>query len=290
MSCFVHDLAFESPSVGVKALRCWSPRDSVGHEHEYPADRISLVRAGVFARTIAGRRVVADPTQVLFVNRGDVHRFTYPLDGGNCCTVLEPGEETLAELRWCVDPDATRFATDQRCVPIAVARVHHELLRGIAATRREPLAVEEVALELCRALVALGQRPDANPRGRSRARAAGRGRRIVEEVRLVLNARIDRPPTLTMLARAMRCSPYHLSRLFRTHAGMPMRAYVAALRTTEAARWLREGATDLGQLALELGYYDHAHLTRAFTATWGCSPSRFRQAACARRYHPGGGA
>src|SRR5215467_13842936 len=98
MTTFCHTVVFESSTIAIKTLRSWNRRDLEGFDHEYGASRISLVRAGVFARVIEGRQLVADPTQALLVNRGDVHRFTYPLDGGNACTVLEPALPTLAEL------------------------------------------------------------------------------------------------------------------------------------------------------------------------------------------------
>lgn len=67
---------------------------------EYEANRISFVRSGVFGRRIRGALVVADPVQVMFVNRGDVHRFFYPAEGGNICTVLQPSDEFRTELLW----------------------------------------------------------------------------------------------------------------------------------------------------------------------------------------------
>jgi AraC-like DNA-binding protein len=43
-----------------------------------------------------------------------------------------------------------------------------------------------------------------------------------------------------------------------------------------AAHHLANGASDLTELALQLGYADHSHFTNAFHREWGHPPSQFR--------------
>jgi AraC family transcriptional regulator len=276
MSCYAQSLLFQSPSIEVKSLLCCSPADRVGYEHEYQATRISLVRSGVFARVIRGTPLVADATQVLFVNRGDVHRIFHPLDGGDSCTILEPSGATLKETLWHFDETATRFPVEQADLPPRILHVHYALLQLL--DRRSPgdaMAAEELSLDLWTALVRHAYRRRSLP-PLGRTRTAARQRRTVELVRLTLNARLQCPPSLTELARAVRCSPFHLARVFKAHVGMPVRAYVTRLRAIEAARRILDGADDFASLAFELGYYDHSHLTNAFGVVWGMPPSEFR--------------
>ena len=102
-------------------------------------------------------------------------------------------------------------------------------------------------------------------------------RDLVEGAKLMLNERYQTPPSLTALARALGCSPFHLSRTFHRTVGLSLRRYVGRLRTRWAADRLAKGAGDLTELALGLGYADHSHFTNAFRREWGQPPSRFRR-------------
>jgi AraC-like DNA-binding protein len=276
--CFTHITRFRSPSIEVKSLECGSPADPVGFEHEYEASRISLVRSGVFGRVVRGASLLADSTQVLFVNRGDVHRFVHPVAGGDTCTVLEPSRATLAELHGQFSVSATRFPVDQVCTTRRVTRLHGSLVRALESCGEAgPLAIEELALQLCSEVVFAARHGRPVARRPPRAAVARRQRQIVEHVRLELFARLQSPPSLTELARTAGCSAFHLSRLFTAHVGMPLRSYLVRVRAGEAARRVMEGADDFAALALELGFYDHSHFTNAFVALWGVTPSVFRQ-------------
>jgi len=288
MRCYTYKSLFHSVSIELKVLHCTSPADHVGFEDEHEASRISLVRSGVFARVIRESSLLADPTQVLFVNRGAVHRFVHPLEGGDSCTILEPAPGTLLEIFWHFCREAQRFPVDQRCAPVRIARVHYELLR-LAARRNmgDDLAAEELCLNLCTDLVQLAYHNGPAGRTASGCRAAAAHRRVVERVRLALNAHLRRPPRLSELAQMVNCSAFHLSRVFRMNVGMTIRAYVARLRLAAAARHLLEGENDLASLALELGYYDQSHFTNAFVSAWGVCPSGLRARWRPGRHAPG---
>ena len=57
---------------------------------------------------------------------------------------------------------------------------------------------------------------------------------------------------------------------------MSLRGYLGRLRARLAAERLARGAPDLTELALDLGFADHAHFTNAFRREWGVPPSRLR--------------
>lgn len=66
-------------------------------------------------------------------------------------------------------------------------------------------------------------------------------------------------------------------RLMRRYVGLSPGAMIRRRRLQESAERLRLDATlDIATLAAELGYSDHAHLTRDFRATLGVTPSRYR--------------
>jgi AraC-like DNA-binding protein len=64
------------------------------------------------------------------------------------------------------------------------------------------------------------------------------------------------------------------------HVGLSPAAMIRRRRLQEAARRVREEpGTDLASLAAELGYADHAHLTRDFRAVLGVAPRVYRSEA-----------
>lgn len=68
-----------------------------------------------------------------------------------------------------------------------------------------------------------------------------------------------------------------LQRLVHRHVGVSPAAMIRRRRLQEAAEALRaDPRTDLSALAAELGYADHAHLTRDFRAVLGIAPRTYR--------------
>jgi AraC-like DNA-binding protein len=68
-----------------------------------------------------------------------------------------------------------------------------------------------------------------------------------------------------------------LQRLFAEYVGVPPKWVIARFRLQEAAYRLARGESlNLATLATELGYFDQAHLTRAFTRLVGQSPAEYQ--------------
>ncbi|GGY35509.1 AraC family transcriptional regulator [Pseudoduganella albidiflava] len=81
------------------------------------------------------------------------------------------------------------------------------------------------------------------------------------------------PGSVAMLAAAVGLPERGLQRLFRDQVGVPPKWVVQRYRLQEAAALLAGPACpDLAGLAQRLGFFDQAHLTRAFTALVGRSP------------------
>jgi len=94
-----------------------------------------------------------------------------------------------------------------------------------------------------------------------------------------LVARIAADPAITTtdrLSRVAALGPRGLQRLFRDEVGAPPKWVIRRFRLQEAALRLERGDTPtVAALAAELGYADHAHLTRDFAAATGRSPTSF---------------
>jgi AraC-like DNA-binding protein len=80
------------------------------------------------------------------------------------------------------------------------------------------------------------------------------------------------------LAQELGWSRRHFAARFRTELGMTPKAVARILRFERAVARLRAG-DDLGELALDCGYYDQAHFNRDFRAFAEATPTQFRHPA-----------
>jgi AraC-like DNA-binding protein len=273
-------LLFESLGISVVDFRCRALVEPEGPEEPNPTHSIVLVRRGVFQRTRRRETLLADPNHILLFNAAEPSRFSHPLSGGDDCTILAVETHRALELvarhspRDAQDPEMP-FRVSQGISSPRIARLHFELL-ALVRKRDAALALDDALSELADESVRAVFRARAARAETPPAGAWRRWRELVEATRLAINERIDSPPRLPELAGSVGCSPFHLSRVFRQTAGISLRRYVQQLRARLAADRLARGARDLTELALDLGYSDHSHLTNSFRREWGLPPSRFR--------------
>jgi len=272
----------ECLGISVLDFRCRVAVHAEGPEEPQGVHSIVFVRRGVFRRTRRLETVVADANHVLFFNAGEPCRYSHPLPGGDECTNLAVATDLALELvarhapRDAERPEAP-FRLGHALSSARAVWLHYELLalvrRGVPA-----LALEDGLAELAEEAVGSAYRDDGTSDVGDPASglAVRRRRELVEAARLVLNERLESPPSLGELAASLGCSPFHLSHVFRRGAGLSLRRYFGRLRARAAAQRLAEGARDLTALALDLGYADHSHMTNAFRREWGLPPSRFR--------------
>jgi AraC-like DNA-binding protein len=274
-------LLFESLGISVVDFRCRVGVEKLGTEEPNPTHSIVFVRRGVFGRSHEDGTLVADPNHVLFFNAAQPYRYSHPVAGGDDCTIL--AVETTRALELVArhaprDPCPERpFRRSYGLSSRRAAQLHWELLRLMERPALR-LAQEDVLAELADAAVGSAYRWPGEPIQRlsSLGQAGRRHRELAEAAKLVLNERLDAPPTLSDLAGILGCSPFHLSRTFHGTVGLSLRQYVKRLRARLVAERLAAGARDLTSLALDFGYFDHSHFTKSFRQEWGMPPSRFR--------------
>jgi AraC-like DNA-binding protein len=79
------------------------------------------------------------------------------------------------------------------------------------------------------------------------------------------------------LADACNISVSALERRFKKHLKKTPHQYINEVRLDNARQMLLETDKPIGTIALETGFADHSHFTRAFTGKFGVAPRRVRQ-------------
>jgi len=79
------------------------------------------------------------------------------------------------------------------------------------------------------------------------------------------------------LAKRANLSVSHLQREFQRLFGMCPTTYLLRLRLLMARRELESTMAAVGQIALDCGFYDQSHFTRAFRASTGLTPLEYRR-------------
>lgn len=252
----------------VDVVRCtegvspWTP--------EKPAASYCLVivRAGVFRRWVRGAETLLDPTFAYIERPGDEHRFAHPTPEPDTCTAVHVSEALLAGL---VGGDPA-VPADPLPVSPRVGVLHRALLAGTRGGE-DGLAAAEDVVRLAAAALAT-RTPERVASGRPATRRARV--RLVESVREQILAD-PVAARLSDLARHAGVAPHHLSRVFRRETGLTLSRYRARVRVHRALERIAEGERDFARLAADLGFADHAHLTRTVRDETGHPPAALRE-------------
>lgn len=92
-----------------------------------------------------------------------------------------------------------------------------------------------------------------------------------------IEARLEMPLPVPVLARAAGMSCSHFTRAFTNAVRMPPHRYVMWRRLLRAQELIRDSNESLAEIALATGFSDQSHLSRYFHLNLGESPSRFRR-------------
>lgn len=225
-------------------------------------------RRGAFLRREGGTEVLVDGTVAYLTAPGLVGHFAHPVPGGDTCTAITLDPALLASLAGGDPPAAHAALPMDAASELAMRRLTALARRGDPAGSLTEQVIRFAAALLARRL------PERIGSGRP-ATAAAR-QRVVSQARAALAA--DPRLGLVALGRVTGCSPHHLSRVFARLTGLTVSQYRNRLRVSLALERVAEGEPDLAGLACDLGFADHAHLTRTVRAATGRTPSSLRAA------------
>ena len=230
-----------------------------------PGYRLTLVRGGAFRARVGGQVFLADPATAYLGGPAQEQSIAHRVGAEDVCTAVSMSASFMAEL---TGGGVAVRPTAQVTGRLAVA---HRLLVARARRSADAFALAELAAELVCGLFRVEARREPPRRP---ATVAAR-RRLAESAREILSLE---PGTLGLreTARRVGCSPYHLSRVFHEETGLTLTAYRNRVRALHALEAIEAGRTDLAGLAAELGFADHAHLTRTVRRECGHTPRALR--------------
>ena len=229
------------------------PRTTVGISHEGRAE------------------VIADPMCAVFYAPGQPYRRRLLTAVGDDCTIIAISEELadaahLPRLRDGELPfTALALGKDE------YESAHRARRLAAASGRDSHDAVREEILWLVGRLA--GRTRDkhgiSNPGVPSSE--------VVARVRETLGRDGVANRSLGDLARSVNLSPFHLARTFREHTGRPIHRYRTELRLRASLAPISDGVR-IADVAQDLGFASHAHLTDRFRREFGTSPEGWRAA------------
>lgn len=228
-------------------------------------EELVFVSRGAFLlETSAGDSLVT-PHHAVLLSTKSPYRVSHPIGGGDDCLILALAPELFARVAGSPVRRTVRIAAGPSF--LAQRRLASAAVRPSGALETEERVYEAIA----GAAAALGgaQAPTST-------RGALRQRRAVRRAEELLASRFAENLSLRDLAAETGLSPWHLSRGFRKHVGLPLHRYRTGLRLRAALARVLDGADDLTALALEYGFFDHSHFTREFRREFGTTPSRVR--------------
>ena len=99
----------------------------------------------------------------------------------------------------------------------------------------------------------------------------------IKRVREIVHARFDEPLSLTNIAEAVDRHPVYIASTFRRAYGETIGDCVRRLRVDYARRELTRSDAPIVDIAMNAGFANQSHLTRAFRQATGTTPAAYRE-------------
>lgn len=226
--------------------------------HEHPRPYLTIVLLGSYEEDVRGERRRYGDGSIVAHPGGERHADHFPAEDALLVS-LERRERSMAALErpWVVDGVRGATATGA-------------LLRLLRSPRPEELEIDEEVASLAAGAL-------DGPRGRREPVWIGGLCRLLE-------ASVERTPSLGELAARFDLDPCHMARAFRAARGTTIASYSRRARVDWVRVRLQTGVEDLAALALAAGFCDQSHLNRVFRRHAGTTPARFRRAVRAGRH------
>ncbi len=254
-----------------------------GFHDSGPAENHIIVfpRTSVRIRHPGRAAFVTNPNVVTFYNKDQVYFREKVTEESDCCEWFAVERSILLDAVRRHDPAAVDRPDSPFRFTHGPADAGSYLLQRLVVRHLteggpvDPLFVEESAVRLLsRAVASAAQAWDL-----SRETSESSQGELAEAAKTVLTQGFREPISLDEVARRAGSSVFHLCRTFRRHTGSTLHGYRNQMRLRTALERVAAPASDLTDLALDLGYSSHSHFTAAFRKAFGIAPSSFRRKA-----------
>jgi AraC family transcriptional regulator len=231
------------------------------HEHELPY--FSLFVQGGCTEFHVRDREERGALSLILHPPGNVHSFRVYEVGLRCLNVkLDPA--WLARFSQVIDlPDLTREFTGGSITWLGT-RLYREFWTDDAVSS---LTIEALATEVL-----------ADAARRATPKAERRPPRWLRQAKELLHDQFAEPLSLDDVAAAVGVHPVHLARSFRQRYGSSVGEYLRRLRIDSACAALAGSDRPIGAIALDAGFSDQSHFSKAFRRLTGLSPAEYRKA------------
>lgn len=247
----------------VRVTEAWFPPGALLDAHTHDRPVIAIMLDGSFETEIGGSRLECSPTTAWTEPCEERHANRIGSRGARVLVtqpdpsrveLIEPFNALLADVLCERSPD---LALDARRVASEIANPDD----------LSPLVVDSLAtLVLARASRL------RVPRERSAAPPAW-----LRRARDLVHDRFRSPPSLEAVAECAGVTPWHLAREFRRYFHASVGEYARSLRVNFALERLASSREPISTIALEAGFADQSHLTRACRLAAGMPPAMYRR-------------
>ncbi len=156
-----------------------------------------------------------------------------------------------AEIRWICEAMGADNGAGEVDLWVEHSRLFHILMIVYRAFSRERQSVEGVA-------------------SRSRNEAIRKAKAYIEK------HYADSAIRLEEIARHLKISPFHLSRIFSAECGFSVSEYVTMVRINRARELLHTGKFRIGEVATMVGYDNGNYFAKVFRRYTGVAPGKFQ--------------
>lgn len=250
---------------GIEAVTFTSDHAFPRHSHEQFG--IGVIDFGAHRSWSAVGAVSAHPGDVIMVNPGEMH------DGAPVAGAARGWRMIYLNAEW-VDREAEDGCAGRIEIvrPVArdakLAQAFNRLFAAITSSCTDRLATEESLISTI--MMLLRSHTTARP-------IANGGSTCVAKALQRLDDAANEQVSLAELAAVAGLSRFKLLRSFAREVGITPHAYLIQRRLAAARRLLASGHTPV-QAAMQAGFADQSHLTRAFVRYFGVTPARYRAA------------
>ena len=232
------------------------------HNHERP--NLGIVLDGEISKGFSTESVVLRPNSGIAMPAGILHTDFFG-GGSRVLTIeLDPNHPLSEERLVLCRPAFENWmkVEDQRLTALA-QRISNELARPDGATS---LAVDGLIGETLSVVA------------RSTARALSTDLPDwLREARDIARTNLHRRVSVTEIADAVGVHPAYLARRFRSEFGVTPGAFARNARLEQAAEQLQNSDRPIAEIAIQTGFSDQSHFTRAFRQYVDQTPAQFRE-------------